>query len=139
MSQAAEQTTMEWKPPEGGRRWTIEDAREMAKAFEESGETLAAFSRRYRLTPERLSWWLKRLGYRSPQGPRSSAAPPVTFMPVRVVPSPVSPRKKETEAAPTSAGMIEVILTGGQRVRVGGEFDENLLRRVVATLEDRQC
>lgn len=136
MSQAAEQAVGQWVPPEG-RKWTMDDAREMAKAFEASGKNLAEFGRGHGLTPERLRWWLKRMGKPSTRG-RPSSGGPMVFAPVRLV-SAVGRGIASEKTSSVSESTIEVVLVGGRRVRVGTEFDVGLLRRVVAALEDGRC
>lgn len=76
---------------------------------------MAAFCRRHGLSAASLYAWRRRL---------SGAAP--AFVEAKVV---------EPARAPESAGIIEVCLRGGRRVRVGRGFDPDLLRELVAALE----
>ncbi len=46
----------------GPAQWRESDARRVLDALAESGETLSGFARRHGLTPQRLSWWRRRLG-----------------------------------------------------------------------------
>ena len=70
------------------------EAARLLVAHERSGLSLAEFERRHDLSPNRLSWWRKRLGVlaapTATAGRRAPAA--VTFLPVRVeVPTPAAP------------------------------------------------
>ncbi|MFI5302316.1 MAG: hypothetical protein ACHREM_29845, partial [Polyangiales bacterium] len=71
------------------------------------------------LQEQRVRAWTKRL---------PDAITAASFMPVRV--------KEDARATVTSDSGVEVILRGGRVVRVGVDFDADLLRRVVAALED---
>lgn len=92
----------------------------MVAALRASGETAAAFARRHGLHAARVQRWVTRVGR------KSRAVPAVAFAPVRVT----------TERA-TAAG-LEVVV-GGAVVRVVRGFDDDLLRRVVATLGGASC
>jgi hypothetical protein len=69
-----------------------------------------------------LSWWSHRL--------RQEAARKKSRAFVELVPA---GRRRGTEAED-----LEVVLLSGRRIRIGGGFDEAVLRRVVAVLE-REC
>jgi hypothetical protein len=56
--------------------WTEDDARLVLDACAESGESVAAFSRRTGLGAYRLFWWRKRLGPSAPE--------PAAFVPLVV-------------------------------------------------------
>jgi hypothetical protein len=71
---------------------------------------------------------LKRKAERAPAKP--NPAPTSTkraFIPVRV-----------STALPVSNG-FEVVLRGGQTIRMGASFDETGLRRLIAVLENSTC
>jgi hypothetical protein len=95
----------------------------MVAALRVSGETPAVFARRHGLHEVRVQRWVARVGRKSRS---TSAMPPVAFAPVRV-----------TAARASTAG-LEVVV-GGAVVRVGHEFDSDLLRRVVAALGEAAC
>jgi transposase len=93
-----------------------------------SGLTQAQYCRRHGVPLGSFSWWRFRL---RPQ-PRKAPKIAPTFLPVTITrPAALVPRS-------TSSG-IEVVLAGGRVVRVHERFDANLLRRVVAALEERSC
>lgn len=90
------------------RRW-----RKVLERQRASGLGVAAFCRRHGLAEASLYAWRRRL---------SVAAP--AFVEAKVVGVPGA-----------GAGVIEVCLRGGRRVRVGRGFDPELLKGVVAVLE----
>ncbi len=123
-----------WTPRREGR-WTLADGRGLVAAFEgrPAGETAAAFARRYGLDAQRVHWWRARI--REVDGRAA-----VRFAPVRVVaPGPRSPEAPGAGAAvaptPPRTPSVEVV-TGGRSVRVQAGFDAELLRRVLAALEE---
>ena len=85
----------------------------------ESGESLAAFCRRYGLRPARVSRWTKLI----------RVSEPMRFHPVEVV-----------GRAQSSEARIEVELPGGATVRLPHGFSADDLRHVLAALEEsRGC
>jgi hypothetical protein len=80
-----------------------------------SGQSAAAFAALEGVKPTTLQWWSSQL---------KSALAPHGFIEV------VQP------AAPAN-GVIEVILADDLRIRVSGQFDPAVLRRVVAALGGR--
>lgn len=107
------------------RYWRESEARVLWKAWRSSGETLAAFARRYGFDRRRLARWVERL-----EGPGEA----VRFHPVRLV---------ERGPAPENSGngvAIEIELAQGQRVRVVRGFEAEDLRRVLGVLgEAEKC
>jgi transposase-like protein len=91
--------------------------REMLDRQRASGLSVAAFCRRHGVCAASLYAWKRRL--------RSvAAAPPFVEAKVTGVP-----------AAAEAAGVIEVCLRGGRRLRVGRGFDARLLSELVVALE----
>jgi hypothetical protein len=103
----------EWVPPTG-RRWSVDDGRAMAAALARSGLHVAKFAREHGLDEQRVRKWKARVA----QGPS-------VFAPVRLTAS----------AERAHGGGIELVLRGGHTVRVKRDFDTELLRDVVRTLE----
>ncbi len=89
--------------------------REVLDRQRASGLGVAAFCRRQGVCAASLYAWRRRL---SGDGPG--------FVEAKVV---------QPARAPQRAGVVEVRLRGGRRVRVAGGFDPGLLRELVATLE----
>lgn len=110
------------------------EARRLLQAFDRSGLSLAEFERRHNLSPNRLSWWRKRLGIAASAPDTRPTPASVTFLPVRVA---VPPR---AVPAPTAAAPIELVLPDGSVVRVPPSFDAPTLTRLLDVLrEARPC
>ena len=116
----------EWVPPLGRERWKTADGAAMVAALRASGEEAAAFARRHGLKVARVQKWVKRLEAKSRQASRTVASTTVPFAPVRV-----------TVERPLASG-LEVVI-GSAIVRIARGFDDELLRRVVATLGVASC
>ena len=108
-----------WAPPES-RRWTGREGRAMLEALARSGQTVAEFARRHELQEQRVRAWTKRFP--------EVKAPSPTFVPVRV--------RATAAVVETKPAGVEVKLRGGRTVRVEADFSADLLRRVIAALEE---
>jgi len=91
------------------RRWI--------QQWQHSGLSVRAFCARHDLAEPSFYAWRRQLQ------PRQAPSP---FLPVRVVP----------DEEPAAAGSVEVVLTGGRRVRVPPGFDPATLRQLLAVLEE---
>ncbi len=110
------------------------EARRLLAAFARSRLPLAEFERRHNLSPNRLSWWRKRLGLAATAPDAQPALATVTFLPVRVA---VPPR---ADPSPVVAAPIELVLPDGAVVRVLPSFDVATLTRLLDVLrESRAC
>lgn len=98
------------------RYWREADARVIVGAWRGSGESAAAFARRHDVDPQRLLRWAKDL-----EGPRDL----VRFHPVKLVHRGAS---AVLSAAPPT---VEIVLVGGERVRVPPGVDPTELRRIL--------
>lgn len=77
--------------------------------------------------------WRRRLDGADARRPERRADPPL--LPVRVVGSPaIAPG-----SGPRWGGEIEVVLRGGRRIRVDGDFDADVLSKVVSVLDGLPC
>ena len=84
-----------------------------------SGESQARFARRHHIPGWTFWYWCRKL---SSQGPAEAGrAPAAPFVPVRVTPD-------------AEAGVVEVVLPAGERVRVTAGASAELVRAVVAAL-----
>jgi len=99
------------------RSWSATEKAQILREFHDSGLSKEAFGRRKRIYPSTLGNWL------SKQQEAARKAPAV--VPVDVRPA----------AGPESPSSLEVVLRGGQVVRVTAGFDPQLLVQVVATLQ----
>jgi transposase len=99
------------------RRWWSEAAKAAIVAeASRAGASVSWVARRHGLHPNQVFTWRRELRERSTA---------VSFAEVRLSPPAVSP----------GAGMMEIELAGGHRLRVGRDVDGDALRRVVAVLE----
>ena len=113
------------------------EARRLLVAFDRSGLSVAEFERQHNLSPNRLSWWRRRLDLTASSATARPATASMTFLPVRVaVPASAAP------AAPTPATSvsIEFVLPDGVVVRVPPSFDAAALTRLLDVLREvRAC
>ena len=97
--------------------------RERVERWKQSGKSVREFAAVEGVRPERLAWWRCRLQREQPASGAEAAVP--TLLPVEV---------RGTEPQPAWSS-LELVLAGGRVVvRVGADFDELALRRVVAAL-----
>ena len=120
----------------GGRRAAHEqEMRAVLERWERSGQALARFADRERLSPKTLYRWRRRLGVGSEhvrRGRRPTARENGAAVAKRAA--------LFTEVTPTMARSwsaavpFEVVLVDGITVRVPARFDPDALRRLLATL-----
>jgi transposase len=120
------------------RRAFSEDAkRRIVEETCQTGATVSAVAKRYRIATSLLFRWRRALGLEPVETAR--------FLPVRIAgdaPGPPEPSEKATvtAGAPTivierEAAGVEIQLVGGRRVRFGAEVDPKTMREVVLALE----
>ena len=104
----------------GTRRsyWNEAKARGIVAAWQQSGETLAAFARRLGVNRKRLRRWASRLGVREPKA--------IRFHPVQV----------RERASGLLAAAIEIDLGAKCCIRVPRGFGAEDLRRVLAVFNE---
>lgn len=85
------------------------------------GLSIEAYCRRHDLRAYGFYWWRRELSRRDAQPP----PPLATFVPVTVVRQP---------PVPAGTGRIEIVLSGGRRVRMMGSVDKGMLADVLAVL-----
>ena len=107
-------------------QWTEIEARGVLDAWKKSGMCLEAYARARGIVPQRLHWWRKKLAMAAPAAKAKERA----LMPVRVVERPA-----ETTAETRRGEPVTVLLRSGHMLKVGRDFDEQTLARVVALLE----
>ncbi|QDV34416.1 IS66 family insertion sequence element accessory protein TnpA [Tautonia plasticadhaerens] len=118
------------------------------REYRRSGLTQGRFCQEHGVAYHSLRWWLGRLRAEgasvspSRRKPRASAPKPrepggPCFLPVRVIEAEADRRSHEPSDG--AASPIQILLTGGRRIAVGADFDPDILRRVVATLEAPGC
>jgi lambda repressor-like predicted transcriptional regulator len=100
------------------KRGTRKQWQQRVARWRRSGQTAREFSAAEGLHPSTLRWWSSALKREAPRAEFIEVAVPA------VAPAP-------------AVSTIEVLIRDQVRMRVCGEFDPALLRRVVAALEDR--
>lgn len=123
--------------PERRRRWNAEEKFGIVRETLAPGAIVTVVARRHGIGTGLLYSWRK----------QALAGAMSGFMPVQitkdVVPAAVTGSSEDSSAEPASlakadaGGIIEVILTTGVRLRVTGEVDCGVLRRVLVALEGR--
>jgi transposase len=106
------------------RRWTEADKRRLVAETVAPGETVHGVARRHGVNTSQLFTWRKRFRI-DLAAPAATPAVP-GFAAVALVPSTPPPSAGVTKAAfglPTSSGLIEIELPGGERVRISGAAD----------------
>ena len=116
--------TEKYVPRKSTRRdpWSEAEAREALSAASRSGLSLSAFARRHGLSDRTLYWWHMRIRTHPDVHTGALAFVPVT--PAR--------------AATTDTAALEVVV-GPAVVRVGPDFCEDTLARLVGVLRGLPC
>jgi transposase len=118
------------------RRWRLEDKLRMLAELDEPGMSVAAVARRHEISRGLLHHWRRQFR----KGALTELAQQ-QFVPLEIVqgaawkPS-LTPSAK-AGGTPKRAGMIEIELGGGRRVRVDRDVDGDALRRVIEALAPR--
>ena len=104
------------------------------RAWFESGLTQADYCRQHQLSVAAFGWWKRRLEGKTKARKRS----PATRTPQRG--NQTSLRFVEVQRGPgpstgATPALYEVLLSHGRAIRVGHEFDPDVLKRLIATVE----
>ena len=105
------------------RPWRMDDARKLVEAQASSGLSIIQFVKQLGVGEQRFHSWKRKLG-----AGRKKKLAAISFAPVRVT----APMGLTTEAFP-----MEVVLENERRLRLGLNFDDAAVRRLVAILERR--
>jgi transposase-like protein len=116
--------------------WSERKARRVLRDLDQSGEPVAHYARRHGWTPQRLHFWMTKLGWRRSRPAAEPSAPAKEgprFVPVHIVPD----RPAPGVAAPhlVSSGVV-IELGRGRRICVTAAFDQEVLRQVLTVLEE---
>ena len=115
------------------RRWSDEERRQ---AVEETQHmAVSAVARKFGMAKSLLFRWRKEAGLATKRRP---IAP---FVPVRITAPlamslPVSTAPQTSASALPNAGMIEIELVNGHKLRVSGSVETYVLKQVIAALDD---
>ena len=112
----------------------------LCAAWERSGLRQSEFCRQLGLNVGTLRWWRSQLRpLPARDAPSRQPAAVATLVPTAAsptfVPVTVTPAERMSPLRRVRGSTIDVVLRGRRRVRVGPDFDEHLLARVVAVLE----
>lgn len=107
------------------RYWSQAEKEQLVAETCEPGVSVSLVARRRGVDPSLLFRWRRQMLTRA-------ESPPI-FAPVEVADT--MPALSLTPPAPCGAGMIEIELAGGRRLRVGRDVDAEALRRVISVLE----
>jgi len=92
-----------------------------------SGLSVRAYCRAHGVKEPAFYWWRGQLARRDARKPGAA------FVPVRVTADDATPGRA---AGSTQSGLIEIALTGGQRIRLRGPVDGRALAAVLGVLEE---
>lgn len=118
--------------------WSEKKVRRILKELDESGEQVAQFARRHGWTPQRIHWWMSKLGWKrsSPVTAKGKVvATPPKFVPVRVV----EERRPGVAALATRGSGVVLELAPGRLIQLERGFDDEVLLRVLQVLEGAPC
>jgi len=112
------------------RRWPEALKREIVAAAFAPGASVSVVARQYDVNANQVSGWRRRFSKSGEPLPSSSSMP--ELVPVMITPAP----EDETIAAPapTASDIIEIEVAGDCRIRVGSNFDNRVLMRVLDVL-----
>ncbi len=120
------------------RRWRLEDKLRMLAELDAPGMSVAAVARRHEVSRGLLHNWRRQF-----RKGALTELPQLQFVPLEIVeeaarqPSPPPPPSAKAGRAAKRAGMMEIELGGGRRVRVDRDVDGDALRRVIEALAPR--
>ncbi|UPK05796.1 transposase [Bradyrhizobium sp. 170] len=120
------------------RRWSYDEKVRLVEETVQAGETVCGVARRHGVAPSLLFTWRRQ----ARQGRLGGDAVPA-LVPVEITPAsaPVSISTPQPASSPPAqrarAGIIEIELGGGCRVRVDRDVDGEALQRVLELLRRR--
>lgn len=105
-------------------QWTEVEARGVLNAWRKSGLSIENFARERSLVPQRLYHWRAKIEGKDADAKAAEAKKSLSLLPVSVV------DRQDRRGEP-----VTVLLRSGHMVKVGRDFDEMALARVVAVLD----
>jgi transposase len=116
------------------RLWSADEKRVMLAESLAPGASVAQVAQRYGVNANLLFTWRLQLAVKAP----AESVKALEFAPVTVVSQRAAPevRVGDVDAA-RSAGRMEIVLAGGERIIVGADVDAAALARVVRALSRR--
>ncbi|MEM1364048.1 MAG: transposase [Pseudomonadota bacterium] len=108
------------------RKWSDDEKRMICAQTVFAGVSVAQVARRYDLNANQIFNWLKDPKFAPNDHPEEDEA---KFLPVEVIAEPT-----RGEATPETAGLIELELANGHRLRISGSYDPDAVARLVRHL-----
>lgn len=108
------------------RKWSDDEKRMICAQTVVAGVSVAQVARRYDLNANQIFNWLKDRKFAPDDHLEEDEA---KFLPVEVIAEP-----SRAEAAPETAGLIELELANGHRLRISGSYDPDAVARLVRHL-----
>ena len=115
------------------RRWPEALKREIVAAAFAPGASVSMVARQYDVNANQVSGWRRRFSKAGGPLPSSSSMP--GLVPVMITPAPED--EAVAASAPTASETIEIEVSGDCRIRVGSNFDDRVLKRVLDVLRRR--
>ena len=118
------------------RRWSDEQKRAIVEEVDSTGTAVSKVARRHGIHSSQLFRWRRAFGAQTAiEVPRAATFVPVIVQPCRhSQPSVQSP----APSASSKTGTIEIVISGGRTLRVGGDVDTSALVRIIDALEARR-
>ena len=113
------------------RLWTDEEKRSICLQTTAPGVSVARVARRYAMNANLIFKWLRDPRY-APEPPAEPDA--ACFLPVEIVDQPMHDDGKAAADPAPAAGMIEIDIAGGHRLRVCGSYGPEALARLIRGL-----
>ena len=110
------------------RLWRREEKRSICTHATAPGVSVAHVARRYAMNANMIFKWLRDPRY------ALGAADAAGFLPVEIVDRPGSEDTPPATDPGPSAGMIEIDIAGGHRLRISGSYDPDMLARLIRGL-----
>jgi transposase len=123
-----QQTMKESRAGKRPRRAKAEWVEEVGR-WRRSGQSAAEYAAAHGLHPGTLGWWGSRIGSAATVQVGTQRSEPVRFLPVRVT------ERRVATALATPKGEVEVVLRNGRRVRICGDFQNDVVARLLDIAE----
>ena len=112
------------------RLWTEDETRSICFQTSTPGVSVAPVAQRYAVNANQIFKWLRNPRF-APEPSAGGCSPEgVQFLPVEIV----QDARAVPDAPAAAAGLIEIGLPGGQRMRITGRYDPEALARLIRGL-----
>jgi len=116
------------------RLWSADEKRAMLAETFAPGASVAQVAQRYGVNANLLFTWRRQRAAKAP----AESVKALELAPVTVVADRTAPEARDGDGdAARSAGRMEIVLAGGERIIVGADVDAVALARVVRALSRR--